>query len=89
LYYQSKGKEKIAEYLFSQYYDFIRSKYQLMKGEDKDKFLKKLSLKSEVGTNHLKQIEEMDSLREHKMEMTQDDLINYYQKLEQFYENCK
>ncbi len=89
LYYQSKGKEKIAEYLFSQYYDFIRSKYQLMKGDNQEKFLKKLSLKSEVGTNHLKQIEEMDSLREHKIEMTQEDLINYYQKLEQFYENCK
>ena len=89
LYFQSKGRDKIAQYLFEQYYDFIKSRYQLVRSDDKLKFLNKLKLKSEVPLYHLKNIDELDATRIHKMEVGQDDLIEYYKKLNFFYDKCK
>ncbi|MEM7163226.1 MAG: hypothetical protein AAF487_12385 [Bacteroidota bacterium] len=89
LYFQSEGKEKIAEYMFDQYYEFIKTSYQLSKGDDAAKFLKRLSLKSEVPLNELKDLEAMNELRPHKMSIEQSDLIHYYKNLERFYLKCK
>ncbi|NND76881.1 MAG: hypothetical protein HKN39_01700 [Flavobacteriales bacterium] len=88
LYYQLKGRNKIAQYLFDQYYAFIREHYQLSPGEDRKKFLEKLSLKSDVLEGHLKALEELNEQQIHRTDVTQDDLIQYYKKLEQFYESC-
>lgn len=89
LYFQSKGKNKIAQYLFDQYYEFIRLKYQLTLGEDRQKFLDRLVLKSEISSGLIKELNNLDDQRNHRIEITQDDLITYYKKLENFYAICK
>ena len=88
LYFQSKGRNKIAQYLFDQYYEYLRNHYQLSPGDDKEKFIDRLASKSDVKKGHLKELEEMNGQQTHRINVTQEDLIKYYKKLELFYSSC-
>lgn len=89
LFYQSEGRSKVAEYLFNQYYDFVKTNYNLTPHIEKQKFLNRLVLKSEMDQKDIEYLNYLDKDRQSKQEILSEDIILYYKNLEKFYANCK
>lgn len=89
LFYQSEGRSRVADYLFDQYYEFVRNNYNLTTHVESDKFLKRLVLKSEIPEKDIEYLDYLDRERKLKSDVTSDDIILYYKNLEKFYADCK
>ena len=89
LFYQSEGRNKVADYLFDQYYEFVKHNYNLTPHIEKEKFLKRLVLKSEIAEKDIEYLDYLDRDRVEKNDISSDDIILYYKNLEKFYANCK
>lgn len=89
--YQSKNaNEDILEILSKNFFKFIGQKYGLKSKDVNDDFIQKLSKISGIGFDTCKSIfTDIDTFVKPKAKVSNEQLKNFYFRINNFYENCK
>lgn len=85
LYYEKGDHKNLADKLTLYFLDYVRNKYKLSTNELNDAFVQHLSLKTGVSVDELSKL--IDTLNTIKLgdRISEQQLLNYHQQLENFY----
>ena len=92
LYYLDKNHNLLAKEIKTQFYNFVKTKYQLSLAlDEEEKFIQQLNLKSEISQAEIKDIMNKinDISLEKQLPINENTLHEIYQITERFYKNCK
>lgn len=89
LYFRQKDNKSIAQHKMRLFQSFIRGKYYFHSIHPTEDFFIKLSLKSGIQTDHIKNIFATYQLMEQRTDVTDGDLINFHSLIEYFYNHSK
>lgn len=91
LYYMDKNHGLLAKEIRTQFFNFVKSKYQLsLTIDEEEKFTKQLQMKSELPILEIENIiRKMQYYAEDNNQLSEKLLHELYQITENFYKNCK
>lgn len=89
LYFIQNRHQKLAVQKSKLFLSYVKEKYNLSIRELDDKFIKQLVGKSEVPEKAIKDILTMSQNIERSQSLTETGLIEFHQRLDYFYKNCK
>ncbi len=90
LYFQHNDHRKLAVQQSQLFHHFLRERYQLNRQEEQQPgFLDRLAAKSDLPAGFLQQLLNMDGNIQRATFVSGNTLIEWHQKLDYFYKNCK
>ena len=88
LYYEQKNHHFIASQMWKKFMEYIKMHYYIIPKKGENDWMDKVALKSQIDKNKLQGI--LHAYEKTKFEsIDEQELINFYQKLNYFYSNCK
>lgn len=89
LYYQEKNHRVICVHKMKLFQAFIRNKYFINTYDVDDHVIERISRKSEVNTEEIRNIFSQYNWIDKNLEINDETLISFHQKIEHFYKTCK
>jgi hypothetical protein len=88
LYFQSKNHRIIAEEMINQLYSFIKARYNIKIGKEKDHILRKLSKLSGINEKSISELFRLEIKLKYDENAESDQLYKLYNLVDYFYKNC-
>lgn len=89
LYLQEKKHNKLVKLKERTFLNFIANHYFIISNQPDEKFIEKLSFKSHISKEEITDIFSTFDALENASSVTDQELINLHQKIENFYKNCR
>jgi hypothetical protein len=87
LYYEKGDHKNLAEKLTQYFFDYVRNRYKISTAEINSLFVQQLAAKSNKGVNEINAITESIHMINLSDAITQKQLMDYYEQLENFYKS--
>jgi hypothetical protein len=89
LYFQQKEHKVLGRHKMKLFQAFIRNRYFIHSNNPDDETIQKISVKSQIPAEHIKNIFREFSFIDECTTVTKEQLIKFHQLIENFYKNCK
>jgi hypothetical protein len=89
LYFQQQDPYKISLLMFRMFRMYVKEKYKISIKTNDEQTIHLLSTRSQINQEHIAKLLKIDHYVNSRPAVSNEDVINYYQKLNYFYLHCK